>query len=83
MQSSITNLNNERTALLTERSQAMELAKYVCPTFDKSDAYWKNLLKLSDEITDVKTDIDILEAERDKNLLKKEISHLLKSLLTG
>jgi len=83
MQSSITNLNNKRTALLTERSQAMELAKCVCPTFDKNDEYWKNVLKLSNEITEVKTDIDILEAERDKKLTEKSNKSLVKEFIDG
>ena len=37
IQSSITNLNNKREALLTERSQAMELGTFVCTTFDKNN----------------------------------------------
>ena len=49
-----TQLNAKNDLLLRERSQAIELAKIICPLYDDEDEHWIDVIDLSKEITSVK-----------------------------
>jgi hypothetical protein len=61
--------------LLTERSQAIELAKVCCPVYNDEDEFWKGVRVLSDEIQAVKEDIQKAEQNRDNMLTERRTSN--------
>ena len=78
MKMSLEDLRGKHDSLLNERSQAMKLAQIICPHYDASNEYWKNVHELSNEIKEVKREKD--ELEKKKNDMRR--NNLQKSLIT-
>ena len=72
-----TQLNAKNDLLLRERSQAIELAKIICPLYDDEDEHWIAVMDLSKEITSVKKQINQHEKNRDDMLRSKNATTLL------
>ena len=62
---------------MRERSQAIELAKIICPIYDDEDEHWIAVMDLSKEITSVKIQINQHEKNRDDMLRSKNATTLL------
>ena len=49
--------NNRLELILTDRGQAIDLAKIICPEYNKHDEYWIAVTDLSNSINNVKKDM--------------------------
>ena len=64
LQSRLTQLNVKSDLLSRERSQQRDLAKIICPVYDKTDSNWIEVITLTENIQEVKKQIGLVEEER-------------------
>ena len=65
MKMSLEDIRAKHNTLLDERSQAINLAKIICPTYDATNEYWQIVHKLSTDIEEVKKEKDELQKKKD------------------
>ena len=76
LQSQLTQLNVKSDLLLRERSQQIELAKIICPVYDKSDSNWMQVITLTENMQEVKQIFLFVEEERVEALKKDKSTQL-------
>ena len=64
LQSRLTQLNVRSDLLLRERSQQIDLAKIICPVYNKTDSNWMEVISLTEDIQVVKDQLRVVEEER-------------------
>ena len=64
VQARLTQLNVKSDLLLRERSQQIDLAKIICPVYNKTDSNWMEVINLTADIQAVKHQIRVVEEER-------------------
>ena len=77
----LAHLNTRNKMLLEERKQAIELAKGICPKYNKENDFWKGVHKLTDEINKVKGEINKLTDDADEEMNKNSSSSTLATKL--
>eukprot|EP00587_Corethron_hystrix_P017193 CAMPEP_0113319380 /NCGR_PEP_ID=MMETSP0010_2-20120614/13594_1 /TAXON_ID=216773 ORGANISM="Corethron hystrix, Strain 308" /NCGR_SAMPLE_ID=MMETSP0010_2 /ASSEMBLY_ACC=CAM_ASM_000155 /LENGTH=368 /DNA_ID=CAMNT_0000176915 /DNA_START=712 /DNA_END=1818 /DNA_ORIENTATION=- /assembly_acc=CAM_ASM_000155 len=78
----ITNMQQKLEFLLKERGQAVELAKIICPDYNKQHENWIEVQNLTHDISTMKREIDNLEQDWDeKRATKSSHKALVESFL--
>jgi len=84
MKTSIANANHYIKQLLSERKQAIDLAKAICPAYDATNEFWITVKSLSDDLLVAKQELQRLDNERNMELKKDMKScDLYKSVLNS
>eukprot|EP00587_Corethron_hystrix_P005035 CAMPEP_0113330084 /NCGR_PEP_ID=MMETSP0010_2-20120614/21372_1 /TAXON_ID=216773 ORGANISM="Corethron hystrix, Strain 308" /NCGR_SAMPLE_ID=MMETSP0010_2 /ASSEMBLY_ACC=CAM_ASM_000155 /LENGTH=497 /DNA_ID=CAMNT_0000192471 /DNA_START=287 /DNA_END=1783 /DNA_ORIENTATION=+ /assembly_acc=CAM_ASM_000155 len=77
-------LHQKQDALLQERGQAIDLAKVMCPVYDKEDDAWKYVFDLTTELRECKAKAERAEQERKRTLLNEtKNSGIIKDFLSS
>ena len=69
-------LTNCNKLLLDEREQEIDLAKIICPEYDRTNEYWASFIQLSSDISELKNEIVVLQKKLRQICLKLVIAWL-------
>lgn len=81
-------MSTKTDILLRERSQQIELAKFICPIYDADEEVWKEVTNLIKAMGDVKKELAIVETSQrnalsDRDITSNLMSQFLKSVVAA